>query len=70
VKAARARALWNAGFKSIRAIASAKHEDIMRSVKLGPFAERSAKLIIANAKKLLERKAEELRKTAAELLAQ
>lgn len=40
----------------------------MRSVKLGPFAERSAKLIIANAKKLLEKKAEELRKTAAEML--
>jgi POLQ-like helicase len=40
VKAARARALWNAGYRSVRAVASAKVEDLLKYVRLGPFAER------------------------------
>eukprot|EP01097_Dermamoeba_algensis_P008770 TRINITY_DN5960_c0_g1_i1.p1 TRINITY_DN5960_c0_g1~~TRINITY_DN5960_c0_g1_i1.p1 ORF type:complete len:116 (-),score=31.52 TRINITY_DN5960_c0_g1_i1:56-403(-) len=56
VKGRRARALWNAGFRSVTAIAQAKIEDIMNSVKLGPYAHGVAKQLISNAKKLLEQK--------------
>jgi len=70
VKRARARALWTAGFRSVRAIASARPEDIVNAVgkAFGPYGDGVAKQIIGSAKKLLERKSRELRQTAEEML--
>ena len=65
----RARALWNAGFRTVRAIASAKPEDIVKHVPhLGPFKDRAARLVIKGARGLLERQARELQKQAEEIL--
>jgi len=69
VGATRARALYNAGFRTVRAISQARPEDILRCVpKMGRIGEKAARGIIASAKKLLETKAAELRKEAEELL--
>jgi len=70
VKQARARALWNGGFRTVKQVALASAKDIARSTNLGSFGnnERTAQRIIRAAKELLERKAKELRETAEEML--
>ncbi|KAF2076111.1 hypothetical protein CYY_002573 [Polysphondylium violaceum] len=68
VKQQRARLLWNAGFKTVKSIASATPEQIAKSIKMGKFAEQAARKLIKEAKDLLERKSEELREKANELL--
>lgn len=82
MKKARARALWNAGFRTPKQIANASPEQLIKATKnLGPFAEgyfhsiktfhssfRVARKIIRSAKELLEKKAKELRETAEEML--
>lgn len=83
VKSSRARALYNAGFRTVRSIANAREEDIIRSIpntKHGGIGNklyflvyflinrRIAKAIINSAKRLLESQAEELRKEANQLL--
>lgn len=78
----RARALYSAGFRTVRSIANARPEDLVRAIpKLGMFTELSstnffagnfgvhaAKMIVSSAKKLLEDKASELRREAEEML--
>jgi len=64
VKKARARTLYNAGYRSVRAIAQATPEELMRAVQLGPYADGAARNIIRNARELLEKTAQELRETA------
>ncbi|PRP88310.1 hypothetical protein PROFUN_03419 [Planoprotostelium fungivorum] len=69
VKRARARALWNGGFRTVRQIALATPEELMKAVRAGPYAgEGISKMIIRSAKELLEKKARELREQAEELL--
>lgn len=41
---------------------------MIKNVNLGPFAQKTAKKLIGNAKRLLEKKAEELRKVANDML--
>eukprot|EP01106_Pelomyxa_sp_JSP_P003840 TRINITY_DN1583_c0_g1_i4.p2 TRINITY_DN1583_c0_g1~~TRINITY_DN1583_c0_g1_i4.p2 ORF type:complete len:101 (-),score=20.27 TRINITY_DN1583_c0_g1_i4:66-368(-) len=66
---ARARALWDAGFRSVRAISMARPEDIEGHVKcLGPNPASAARMIIRGAKEALEKNAEQLRKEADALL--
>ena len=63
----RARALWNAGFKSVEAIAHTSIEDLRRHVRLGPFDERAATIIVQGARNLLSRKAKEAAQKAASI---
>lgn len=63
----RARALWNAGFKSVEAIARTSVEDLRRHVRLGPFDERAATIIVQGAINLLKRKAKEMARQAESL---
>lgn len=58
----RARALWNAGFKSVEAIARTSVDDLRRHVHLGPFDERAATMIVQGAINLLKRRAKEIAK--------
>jgi len=68
VKKIRARALWNAGFRTVRQIAIASPEEIYRTTNLGPHGFGVAKKIVRAARELLEKKAKELRETAEEML--
>eukprot|EP01119_Soliformovum_irregulare_P015105 TRINITY_DN4206_c0_g1_i1.p1 TRINITY_DN4206_c0_g1~~TRINITY_DN4206_c0_g1_i1.p1 ORF type:complete len:645 (+),score=185.99 TRINITY_DN4206_c0_g1_i1:1315-3249(+) len=68
VKKGRARVLWNAGFHTVRQIALADVKELSKVKNLGPFPERTAGSIIRQARELLERKAQELRETADEML--
>lgn len=69
VKRFRARALYNAGLRTVRAIASSSPAELLQATAhLGPFSESAARNIIRNAKELLEQKAKELRETAEEIL--
>jgi len=69
VKKARARSLYNAGYRSIRSVSQATPEELVRAVNLGPYyADSTARKIIRNAKELLELKAKELREAAEEML--
>eukprot|EP01126_Amoeba_proteus_P019055 TRINITY_DN19741_c0_g1_i1.p1 TRINITY_DN19741_c0_g1~~TRINITY_DN19741_c0_g1_i1.p1 ORF type:complete len:124 (-),score=13.82 TRINITY_DN19741_c0_g1_i1:26-397(-) len=69
VRAARARALYAAGFRTVRSVANARVEDLIKAIpKLGLFGVSTAKSIINNARKLLEDKAAELRREAEEML--
>lgn len=63
----RARALWNAGFKTVEAIARTSVDDLRRHVRLGPFDERAATIIVQGAINLLKRKAKEMAKQAENL---
>lgn len=63
----RARALWNAGFKSVEAIARTSVDDLRRHVHLGPFDERAATMIVQGAINMLKRKAAEMAKQAESL---
>jgi replicative superfamily II helicase len=65
----RARALWNAGFCSVQAIARSKPDDITRHVNLGPFKDRIARMIVKGARELLDQQARELQKRAEDILA-
>eukprot|EP00727_Mastigamoeba_balamuthi_P012841 m51a1_g818 hypothetical protein (902) ;mRNA; f:693945-697177 len=56
----RARALWNSGFRTVKAIAAAKPEELVKHVNFGRFPERVAKMIIRCSKELLEREARKL----------
>lgn len=61
--------LYRAGFRSVRAIAMSRPEDLIRSCpRLGQFGNRSATNIVAAAKRLLESKAHELQHEALEIL--
>jgi ribosomal protein S13 len=69
VGASRARLLWQAGYRSIRAVAHANpHELAKRVLASNKFADTIASMIVRNANITLERAAEELRQQAAQLL--
>ena len=68
VKQARARALWNAGYCSVRAIASASERTLAERVPLGKFPLQVAVRIKNEAIKLLHQQARELREEADSLL--
>eukprot|EP01133_Synstelium_polycarpum_P010899 gene10899-12704_t len=64
----RARALWNAGYRTVKSIASSEVHSLISAVRsLSVGQEGVAARIIASAKKLLENQAEQLRKQAADL---
>ncbi|KAH3758644.1 DNA polymerase theta [Pelomyxa schiedti] len=65
----RARALWEAGYRSVKAISMANAADLQRSVKyLGPYPAASANMIIRSATEVLRQQAEKLRQEAEALL--
>jgi hypothetical protein len=84
IKKSRARALWNYGFRTVRAIAQATPEEIAKALGNSvppnkaplpyiPIAKcnnlsRVARKLINSANDLLKLKAEELRETAAKML--
>lgn len=71
MKSANSETLQCTGFRTVRQIAIANPEDIVKHTKyLGhaSFVEGVARNIIRNARELLEKKAKELRETAEEML--
>ncbi|KYQ90890.1 hypothetical protein DLAC_07761 [Tieghemostelium lacteum] len=65
IKRGRARQLYNAGFKTVKSVASATESEISVNLKID---NKDAKRIINAASKLLEKKSEELRLRASEYI--
>jgi len=69
VKKIRARSLYNAGYKTVVDIAKLTVDELLKNVKnLGQYRVKAAKSIIEGAQKLLKSQADELTKSAADLL--
>eukprot|EP00668_Euglena_longa_P012684 GGOE01015155.1.p1 GENE.GGOE01015155.1~~GGOE01015155.1.p1 ORF type:complete len:1052 (+),score=236.16 GGOE01015155.1:75-3230(+) len=74
VQAARARALWNAGFRQVKDIAKVDVETLLLRLRLKckstrMLSRRAAQQIIGSARALLQAQAKELQEEAKELLA-
>jgi len=74
VQAARARALWNAGFKTVKDLAKADPETLLRRLKVKckanrMLSKRAAIQIVESAKGLLKSQAKDLKEEADQLLA-
>eukprot|EP00741_Cyanophora_paradoxa_P004231 tig00000789_g4108.t1 len=71
VKAKRARMLYRAGYRSVKAVASADPAYLAERCRggLGPQADGVARMIVENAQKLMRRKSAELARMSQECLA-
>ena len=66
---ARARALYNSGFRTVADVAMATPEVLAQYAQLGPFSAGVARKIVTNAKILLTKQARNMRKQVSEMAA-